>query len=104
MCCGQFQSKATTVTTTGLLDDRPVPGHDQLGDEVGVVPCVESACASEDLQPELVRVVHEEQRDPLIAGDVAGAQVLTVAAEVGPGQVCSSGLRTNPGGPPRNWT
>src|SRR5919107_2860978 len=67
-----------------LLDDRPVPRHRQLGDDVGSVACVESAGAAEDLQPQPVRVVHEEQRHPFVAGDVPGADVLAVPPESGP--------------------
>ena len=65
----------------GLLGARLVALGEQRGGERGIV--LDRARRAPDLHPHAVGVVHQEQRGLGIVGEIAGRDVLAVAAEIG---------------------
>ena len=100
-----------TVPVEGLngdqndaLDDGVVSGIGEAPDQGGILFGGDDAGVAVDLQSAPVEVVRGDQGDPVVAGDIAGADVLQVAAEVGPADGVVVDDAQEPIGPPRNWT
>jgi len=57
-------------------------GH-QRGDRGGIVGELDDRRMADELQPVAVRIVHQEERDAVVVGQIGGADILAVAAIVG---------------------
>ncbi|MDB6036279.1 MAG: hypothetical protein JWM99_120 [Verrucomicrobiales bacterium] len=68
------------------FDDAACFRLGKLRDEFGVLPRVFNAGIAEDFQSLTARVVHEEERDAVVGGEVAGGEHLAVALVVGEGE------------------
>ena len=55
----------------------------KLFDQRRIIFDVDQLGAAPDFQAAAVRVIHQDQRDPVIAGQIAGAHVLPVTLEIG---------------------
>jgi len=62
---------------------RRVGGIFQPGDGFGVVLKADGAGVAEELEPPLVRVIHEDEGDAVVPAQIADADILAVAAEIG---------------------
>src|SRR3954471_8748612 len=65
------------------LDDGGVAGVGELRHQIGLARGVDLTRVAQHLQAAPVRVVHQEQRYPVVALEVAEADILPVAEEVG---------------------
>lgn len=74
---------ADDVDQNQPLGDRAGGGFGEGFDEVGVLARVEHAGVAEDLQPRAMRVVHEEEADAVVDGEVAGREELAIALVIG---------------------
>ncbi len=84
MCCGQFQSNASISMMMPAFDFGAVGLVDQCRwrDRARRQGST-TARTAEQLQARAARVVHHEQRDAVVIGEIADADVLPVAAEIG---------------------
>ena len=83
MCCGQFQSNASTAMTQAPLDlGRDSPRQLSRSSGGRILGRRDRPRAAEDLQPAAARVVDQDQRHPVVAGQIADADILPVAAKV----------------------
>ena len=55
----------------------------ELRDKFGMLARVLDARVAEDLQAFAARVIHEEQRDPVVRSEIAGGKHLAVAPVIG---------------------
>lgn len=62
---------------------RRVGGIFQPGDGFGVVLKADGAGVAEELEPPLMRVIHEDEGDAVVPAQIADADILAVAAEIG---------------------
>src|SRR3954453_22238219 len=83
ICCEQFQSNASIVTTMRRSTFELVAVNDQHLRQIGLVIDVAGAHVAEHLQAQLMRIVHEEHRRAVIGVRVADGDVLAVARVVG---------------------
>ena len=75
------------IETFDVEYDRPfnfglVLGNDKFLDEPGIVLRVNDVSPGHDLQPITARVIHQEKRYPVVAAEVADADVLPIPPEV----------------------
>ena len=87
MCCGQFQSKPSTLITIARCGRARSLGRDEPGRQRRVVGQRLHGHRAEQLQANTLRVVDRNQRHALIACQVADADQLPVAGVVGKGDV-----------------
>src|SRR5262249_18446489 len=68
------------------LHDTPNVRLGQLPDEFRVLAGILNACVAKDLQPRALRVVHEEQRNPIVGREIACGEHLALATKVAEAQ------------------
>ena len=65
------------------LDDACTFRLGELRDEFGMLPRVLDAGVAENFQPRALRIIHQEQADAVVGGEVAGGEHLAVAFVIG---------------------
>ncbi len=74
---------ADHVDEEGAFGRRAIAFRHQRGDRGGIVGKFDDRRMADKLQPVAVRVIHQEERDAVVAHQVRGADILFVAAIVG---------------------
>ena len=82
--------RAIPVERFDLDDHRPFGPRTvglimQRGDEIRVFSGINKPHAAPDLQASLVRVIHQDQRNPVIGRQIADAQILPVSTKISVG-------------------
>ncbi len=62
------------------------PGLGELGEELGMFRRIFDPGVADDLEARALRVIHQEERDPVVHGEVAGGEELAVAFVIGEGE------------------
>ena len=89
MYFGQFQSNEMTSMKNSRSTMRWTSGFGELRDEFGMLARVLDAGVAENLQAFAMRIIHEEQRDAVVRGEIAGGKHLAVALVIGERELSS---------------
>ena len=102
ICCGQFIERGETVAVA--LGLRPVARRGELRGRLRIGGQIFDLDMRIVVEAATARIIHQDKGGAIVGGEIAGADILAVAAKVGDAERLSSRMWMKPGGPPRCCT